>query len=56
MSTTRASAACHTRHPTSPPIIGLGEDLAEASEAVTLAGYTAADARTYAVRIYPPRR
>ena len=34
-------------------LIGLGEDPADAGEAVTLAGYTAADTRTYAVRIYP---
>ena len=34
-------------------LICLGEDPAEANEAVTLAGYTAADGRTYAVRIYP---
>lgn len=37
-------------------LISLGEDPAEAGEAVKLAGYTAADARTYAVRIYPARR
>lgn len=34
-------------------LIDLGEDPAEANGAVELAGYTAADARTYAVRIYP---
>jgi len=40
-------------------LIELGEDPDEAAPAVALAGYTAADARTYAVRIYPttpPRR
>ncbi len=36
-------------------LIDLGEDPAEANEAVKLARYTAADARTYAVRIYPTR-
>lgn len=34
-------------------LITLGEERHEAEQAVALAGYTAADARTYAVRIYP---
>ncbi|MBS9371067.1 hypothetical protein [Rhodococcus sp. B50] len=36
-------------------LIDLGEDPTEANEAVKLAGYTAADAHAYAVRIYPTR-
>ncbi|AYA23227.1 hypothetical protein C6369_000630 [Rhodococcus rhodochrous] len=35
-------------------LIGVGEDPTEAGEAVPLAGcYTATDAHTYAVRVYP---
>lgn len=34
-------------------LVGLGEDRFEAEQAVRFAGYTAADARRYAVRIYP---
>ena len=34
-------------------LVTLGEERHEAEHAVALAGYTAADARTYAVRIYP---
>lgn len=33
-------------------LIGLGEGQSDAEDAVRLAGYTAADARTYGVRIY----
>ena len=36
-------------------LVSLGEDPDVAAHAVALAGYTAADARTYAVRIYPTR-
>lgn len=34
-------------------LVDLGEDPDDAAHAVALVGYTAADARTYAVRIYP---
>lgn len=34
-------------------LISLGEERHEAEQAVAIAGYTAADALTYAVRIYP---
>ncbi|BDB63537.1 hypothetical protein [Rhodococcus sp. RDE2] len=36
-------------------LIGLGEERFESEQAARFAGYTAADARTYAVRIYPSR-